>query len=665
MGLGTAFGAGVHAYNREKESQATAEHNANVNELTKMKLNSAKVDLAYKQSPAYARDQQLDRGIKTAQLETARMNAGTSRINAGVAQQESKMKMNVYNKYMNPSDKKDRANQYKAQTRQVGAQVGATVPNQQDEITKVANENIQLKQNQEDFQAKTTTNQVVGNMYRDISNGGNATDSYDAFNQVIGNDPVMSQLIKGPISSFNSNDEKQMNSLTSYAAKTLGEGYEEEELAMTVEGLKEMTKIGLIGWSQANGEVVDLTGAITAMGVTNGLPATDVKGVDNKATKAMEKGQKIYQDKMGLRETPVWRKEASLEKKIWNGQDPQEAMTMMELTGIKVPTELKEMVKSNSEIVADTGYYGGANAGEIKTAVDNQIEQLMSPGLSNEAEEELLVRASEGIDLMGTEADKKYYNTILNNVKDNKIATELVHKPEVLTPLENTKIDMIEQKNIEKPVYAKAQARITEELKLVDGLDEVMGELVEMEKGAGIVNEAMASGAIMKTLGIAPDLSMKLYNSLTNGDPISRETLMNTFGINSKLGKLLATYVKNTSGGAVSDEERTFLEGVLLGAKGGDSAAVLASITAFKEASLEAGGLKSDLKNKSLVVGIPSTMRRVTNSLKGGTDYRAQLASIKKEQGTEIATKPATPARESKEEYRKRREAYERGLNGN
>jgi len=624
MGLGAAFGAGIHAYNREKESQATAKHNETTNELNQMRLDGAKVDLAYKQSPAYAKDQQIGRDLKMSQLETARMNAGTSRINAGVAQSEAQMKQDVYNKYMNPSDKKNRANQYKAQTRQVGAQVGATVPNQQDEITKVANENIQLKQNQDDFQAKTTTSQVVGNMYRDLANGGSATDSYDAFNQVIGSDPVMSQLIKGPISSFNYNDEKQMNSLTSYAAKTLGEGYEEEELAMTVEGLKEMTKIGLIGWSQANGEVVDLTGAITAMGVTKGLPATDVKGVDAKATKAMEKGQKIYQDKMGLRETPVWHKEASLEKKLWNGDDPQEAMTMMEMAELNIPTELKDMVKANSEMVTDRGYYRGATPGEVVKSVENQTNQLMQPGLTPETAEMLEIRANEGISLMKDSEERKQARKSLKLSSDMATVNQAWESTEPIDASSKQGLVNMQLTNTEASTsLSKERDEINDKVEMVDGVNDILGRLEELQHDivSGVFAPIVVEEA-SRNLGFIETVWNK--GSSKKGK-IDKDRLLASIEANTLIGKLVVDFVKQTSGASVTEDEYNRLRIIIAGVEGGDPRAMATAMQTFRDSNIKT--IERDVSKPNIKYKLPATAYENRRLSKGQINYRERITS--------------------------------------
>jgi len=505
---------------------------------------------------------------------------------------------------------------------------------------------------------------AYGNWATTMNTAGRVT-NFDELNTMIASNPVMGGLIKSNLVIYNPNDKKHKSGIdvfTSKLAEQYGAGEDDEAFALLRETVVDMADKGYLGFETDSGRPIDIKGIGTMMGLDKLIPESSVSGISKGVKAAGTAGYVKHARKMGLNEEPIWKKGSetgegatSTGPKTYQGRDPSKYKMALEMQGMPIPQDLTDILKFNSNLINPTGkkgdapmtgYWAGANPIQIEEAVGNQVTEILADNLKGADADTLIARAKSGIALLdASDSVKNKLRARVQTAEDSIVADDIVFKKEALSNSEQSTIDIMENNNLDTKAHlVKKQEKVLSEYKLTVGIDDVMETIIDVEKGAGMSNEVLASSLMQQAIGIAPDMAADLLAKLKDtSKDVSREMINNTIAVNSKLGKILATYVKNTSGAAVSDQERQFLSNILMGAAGGDSKTMLIALSTFKEASQ--GELKEMIKNKSLVAGIPATMRRVQEGISSSDDYIAQYDKIKAQkaqQDGQVDIDPAT-----------------------
>ena len=573
----------------------------------------------------------------------------------------------AYKEKYSPEAKKGRANKIKFQNQVMADVMGVeqqteqgAVETRQAQTEKVVRETAQRVADKEDVDNSV---RAYGNWATTMSTDGAVT-NFDEINTMVANNPVMSGMIKSSLVIYNPNDKKHkagVDAFTSKLAEQYG-GDDPETLELLKSTVEDMANKGYLGFETESGRAIDIKGMGTMMGLDKLIPESSVSGISKGVKAAGTAGYVKHARKMGLNEEPIWKKGSetgegatSTGPKTYQGRDPSKYKMALEMQGMPIPQDLTDILKFNSNLINPTGkkgdapmtgYWAGANPIQIEEAVGNQVTEILADNLKGADADTLIARAKSGIALLdASDSVKNKLRARVQTAEDSIVADDIVFKKEALSNSEQSTIDIMENNNLDTKAHlVKKQEKVLSEYKLTVGIDDVMETIIDVEKGAGMSNEVLASSLMQQAIGIAPDMAADLLAKLKDtSKDVSREMINNTIAVNSKLGKILATYVKNTSGAAVSDQERQFLSNILMGAAGGDSKTMLIALSTFKEASQ--GELKEMIKNKSLVAGIPATMRRVQEGISSSDDYIAQYDKIKAQkaqQDGQVDIDPAT-----------------------
>ncbi len=507
-----------------------------------------------------------------------------------------------------------------------------------------------------------------GNVLEEIGAGGKLSrNTLNSVNTLI-KGPGFKTKFPNPLGFFNPNDETHVASMKDSAKKALAlqgidlkkiEPEKAKEILEDMEDyLVESGKKGLILADTVTGEMHPIQ---NIFGITN----TKDRQPTNRIKKAEEATSRIAQGvvaknsrkrAMGLNDVPVWQEgdgtaksKENKGKLLYKGKNASKETERREYFKLPIPEELKSINKHNDSLInpkgkkgdVATGFWAGATPEQVEESISNQMMALAELEIGDEEVDNILARTRAGINLIKDEGTRKKMRATLKRGEQLMVGKEFVFKGSI-SDGEQNKIDLIENNNVSDSAgLKKDKEKVLAEVTLVDGLDDIMEDIVEIEEGEGMVNEAMASEMFMKALGIAPDKATSLLATLKGTDrEAMRKQINNTISVSSKLGKILATYVKNTSGAAVSDDERDFLSGVIMGARGADSTSIVRSMTSFREATTDTE-LGARLRDMTLIAGIPATMRRVNTMVKSPIDFQSRVDTAKKAKG---AKKPAPEA---------------------
>jgi len=614
MGLGSVMGAALQGYQAsandrlKKEASALAERRADRNDEYQQKQMEV-----------------MDYNMKAKKAEVAAANSPEAKQ---LRAMKIKMETEMLKGWMGDSSS------------------GNTGAAQQQET---ANKQVQMQQQMEDTQAQTMLKDTITNMYTDISDGGQiSSDQVSLFNKIIQDEPGFQVKFPNGVEMFNPNNEKHKQGIKAAARKTLEvQGIDitkfpvdkaDELLEDTEKSLEKMGEVGYALVDPQTGDLKLIDELFEMTDVKKTMPTSLIKATKDRLAKTIEavtmKTAKTR--KLGLNgDNPEWKQADGTDKSkgplLYKGKNASEETAKRKYFGLPIPPELESINKHNSSLInptgkqtKETGYWVGASQEQLQEAIPNQMDKLMELEPGSEEYDDLKGKALAGIDRMEDAEQRKQYRKAIKKAEQLAIGKSLVFKPQLSTG-EQTKIEVIENTNIEgNSKLRDSKDKILAETTLITGINDVMEDIVDVEEGAGMLNGAMTSDMLMQAISIAPDKAEELLSALNGTDrKAMRTAINNTIAVNSKIGKLLATYIKNTSGATVGDKERDFLVGILQGARGGDSRAMIRSMTAFREAS--GVELAERTKDMELVAGIPATIRRVNTIVNSVPDYQTRV----------------------------------------
>lgn len=489
-----------------------------------------------------------------------------------------------------PEAKKERAAQHVLNTKKLEydtgrmAELSASGGGQQmqqlqEEVNKIAN-------NQKRNVEVQSTDNVSTNVYRDISAKGSISPStLKQVNTVIPGNAVFSQIVKGNLIRYNPNDELHVQALQQLAARK-NQGQEPENVEGMFVAFEDMAKNGIIAIDSSNNNPIDIEGLIGLTGPSKRIAGSDIDSartvMHNSMTNAVKEFSKSNQVQM---ENKVG---APPQLKLWKGKDPIREMENLEYFGKPVDRSLKEHV---AKYKAEVEEYQTLEAHKGLTKVMAKVERgNATPQELNKAH----------VDIQKSkmpEKEKSEYFDKLEMGRDSIEINKHYDKPVMDAQGINT-FQQIEMKNLNGPnkgnlgkIKTKADADIT----LVDDINVALKATLDISQGPdGMITglgadklREMASMDLKGTNSLLQKGTAILYEWLNKGDytakGITEQQLLNSIKMNTMIGRLVADYVKSTSGTSVTEGEYERLRGIIAGAAAGDPKAMAMAMETFRD----------------------------------------------------------------------------------
>ncbi len=622
MGFGQALGAGIDAWQREDTRQDVME---------RRDAQDTRAEGAYQQNTAI-RDQQM---------------------------QLSKAKMTEYN---DPSSRKLRAETKKAALSQAQLQndmyalmsdESSAGGNSSASAAQMSNTVTSLEQKVGDQGAVINNDRTWSSVYTDIGSTGQLKD-YSQLNTLVKSDPVLSSIIKGDLIKYNPNDDTMKQQLWQLASKQakMADGKPEDYFP----ALEQIAKNGVIAFGSQSGTPYDLIGLATMSGANKRLPQSVVDKVNTtisqvgtqaseewaKSNTAMPASQSSTPGNVPSTQmkpiagvTPIapWHVDSQKEKKLYKGKDPQRVADTMKAVGIPVPGEVAQMVKDNAETEKQgTGYWAGASQEQVMEGLDNILTMVEEGG---PVTQQMISRAKTGLSSFETADMKNEYSKKLEFAEDSLRVDEIFNEEYDANSKDMKFMENVESQHLnlagDKSDIGKKRDEVRTDMGLAKELNAAMQEISNMQKDGG-----MLSGYMADTITEAAAKDPKIIDTiaeLTVGDdsPAAikkadaiRKQVFNTINVKSRVGMILAKYIKSISGSAVSDQEREFLTGVLQGATNGNPKAMATAMQSFRSVLVESSNRTAE--DPYYVSMIPSTMYDVKeNSDALAIDYASGI----------------------------------------
>ncbi len=649
-GAGTAMGAFAAAFSGEQNAQhkreifdkrsAREEETLKMNrELHKYKMSEAKANIPT------AADKQLkarETELKLKQMKVA--NEGLDYLSKGDAENHATEAMNVANKAQEA--------------------VG-------------------------DMSAKNLSINTVRNIYDEYNQTGKNT-NFEQVNNWAKSDPVFGSMIEGDLIQFNASSKTHMQAIRDLAQTQVGKSQiDSETFDSIVEGLKGTAEDGMIMFDSVSNKAWDMVGMARSMGLEKELPQGTVENVSkNIASKLQATTQKTSSENEIDNAAPPWTKQTpgkSGEKLLWEGKDTTKAMKAYQDNPFlgKPPTELVEMDKHNAKLgIPKDGetpsFFDGATVEQKYAWMDNEAMNIAEGTATPQG----IARLREAADTVKSESTRKRYHQAAD-VGNNNIQIDEVYSAQKFDKAANRKLSNIESFN-EREVYTGADFKKTRKeynakFETVVGLNDAMDTMKDYltpDENGKIQGIAFGAGMdkFIDWVSVDKDKAEGAYNMLTDainnyviGDDgqkmykVDGKALRAAVNMNSKVGLIVSKFVKDTSGSAVSDDERTFLMGIIAGARAGDPRMMAEAMSSFRNSI----SMEMDMKQKDTIQRnkFPYTLSKVNDMDmadrmadidKGVQNYQGQQEA---DYQIEQREKSGIPVPTAPEEIRKKAEA--------
>ncbi len=446
-------------------------------------------------------------------------------------------------------------------------------------------------------------------------------------NEIIAGDPILSKVQPNTIIQYNPQSSTHSKGLQAHIEQRIGmAGLTGQEGAyqQVAPGVEAEAKNGLFGFDAKTGKVVDIqmignmTGSTKRMANhTIGNVAKRTNVASKQAISQIAVAKELSGNVIGITD----KDETMTAKKLWNGKDPAQLMVNAEMTGVPVPSALKEMAKANEELASGGGYWDGFNSEEINQGIENIKGEI----LSGSTDPKLLARYTSAVSTLKDSDQRKQALKAVDVARTN-IKTQDIYSRDTVAPAEKNWMEMKEYQNTtDNTKIGDTKKKLLAEEELITGLNGVSGELIDAVGGEGVVSGFGAAQA-MGFLGLDADVSSKALAILNDtSTEKARTQLLNTVGINTKLGRIIVKYVKETSGASVTNEEREFLTRIISGAAQGDPEVMLEAMQSFRDVSVEQLGALPD--KFGYRISLPATVYKY-KSIGKQTDWMSQYKSV-------------------------------------
>ncbi len=546
-----------------------------------------------------------------------RMDEESSRLRNATLKQKTA-------EYYSPSNKAARAAQAKVDTAKalMTAKITSDFLTPDDNLSTLAiKEANKAKEMVMDQQAVTKTDRAFDGVYQEIGASGTVSD-YKSINELISTDEVLAGMVKEPLVRYNPNEQNHQKGVDAYTVKYAQmTGMSFDQALPIVEG---MADAGLVGFGAGSGKPWDITGIGSIVGADKRQPAYKLnsakaqieKGAQASIAKQMEKRK---QEKL-TPDIPEWHQGRGEEgKQLYKGKDPSQYAYMLKLNGLPIPPDLAEMAKTNSK--GSQGYWDGATPEQFQ----GKMDEFKDMALSGELDEKGIAIYKSGIENLKDSKERETARKLLRSAEDHLEVQEIFKKDNVTTSDKNT-MQSIETNSISSNKDLMKERKLVKASEaMIFGLNDVMSDLEKAVNGEGVMS-GVGSDFLVKLVAKDIESVRAGINLFKSGKDVTRQQVLNTLGLNTKIGKLVASYVKETSGAAVSDQERAFLTGILAGAMNGDPKAMATSMSAFRDVT--ANELENKANDFLLVDKLPYTMYNV-KGIANQVDYVSKIGAQK------------------------------------
>jgi len=571
MGLGTALAAGMNAYQTED------------NRLQKNEMANRKED-------------RLDK---------------TFTENARIREQQGKLAKAKLAEYSSPEAAKLRALQVKNQTSvelgKAGLYADMEKYNQGQNSQEAVNIAKQTETKVKDMGMQRTMYEGMNNIYTDIAASGKVS-NLDSVNAMVEAEPLFQTKIKGKLISYNPNVPKHKSNLMMLAQQQAKRNGGEPEDYFPA--LEQMAKNNIIAFDSSNDAPIDITALGAVTGITKKLPPSMVakarQNMDSSATKAMQdyKGQvpdrssqatnisAIPEEPIaGVTDIAPWKlDENKSELQTWQGKNPSKELMKFQAYGVAIPPDLQKAYDDNVKSLESggAGYWAGASQQQMVEGIDNIIDVVENGGAVTT---QMVGRAKTGIASLETAGQKNDYTKRLDAALDNNRVKD-IFKSEMATNKDHNFMMNLETDRVNNAGSKSVVAKKREELRTNNGfVEDINGALKEMSEMDGQMLSGFLATSARETMAKDPSFIKDLAELRVGDDSKAaiaeadklRKQVYNSLKMNTKVGVMLAKYIKSVSGAAVSDDERTFLTGLMQGAIDANPRAMAVSLQAFRD----------------------------------------------------------------------------------
>jgi len=594
---GTAFGKGMMAYtnarnNRENNERADARSDAK----------DEREELAYKER------------AEERSLRVSALKAELKEKNSPQAQRMRAQEMDLKQQRMN-LEKRTMDGMYgNAHDQQV-----------QNEISGIKKQMVQEKK-------VTAADKAFGDHFQTYIDGGNA--DFTGINNFVNSEPLLKEAYPNPIVRYNPNDPNHARSLGAYNEHKVGiAGFTGEEGAYDgmFPGTEQSAKDGLVGFDAVTGKLVDIQMMSNMVGATKRASQHQVGKVQQK-----EDNQNTTYNTKHAKETAI-RKSYEIQKPTidtYNGANAEELVANATYFKMPINPEVQAVVDSNKEKMS-----------EYKDQVVEQtFNDLMSTVNNGTATPQQVAKATSMVGGLDKDRKKAAYLAIQKG-KDSIAVANVFDKP-IAQPQEMRTLESIEVRNTGMPGTEKLKTHRTllrSNAELVDGLNGALVNLKDISDGPDGLVSGFGANLIIKgaskdlkgtneLLGMLTKKTNELSKMLDMGEfsinNISEGQLLNTIKMQTTIGRLVADYVKQTSGQSVTEGEFERLQGIIAGAANGDPKAMAMALQTFRDGTIKS--ITSDnngVNDFKVRNSLPATSYELKDIGDNQVDYVSQIDS--------------------------------------
>ncbi len=445
-----------------------------------------------------------------------------------------------------------------------------------------------------DITAQTTSIRSVGNVVSTLGSGGTNTDFEDLASTML-NDSDLAGLAPNGLTIYNPNSVKHKQGIYSFAMEALklegvdlskaDEKTSELILGDAINTANKLAERGFLGFDPITGDAIDIVGMFGATDIISKLPQGQMTAYNKEGRKVAGQAKKDYQREREVKklasESAAWERQAKQYKTPGGTMvDATVAKQQYELLGMSVPPDLTKLLNENveAEKVAKT------------TDTYEDLGAMMLAISGGKGSDELIAKARTGISTLSNDTEKKKWSERLERAERISFVNETLKKEDITVEEEKTLERFEDRAGKEFTGLDKQRAVIRKEMQLADAVDGVITEVGDVLGYEGLVAGAGANyvlGLVAEDKTKAAEMYNGLMDKVNKGKgKITKAQILNTIGINTKLGKLVASYIKTESGMGVSDNEREFLIGILAGAMNGNPEEMVKALTSFRDVTI-------------------------------------------------------------------------------
>ena len=547
-----------------------------------------------------------------------------------------------------------RAAKYKMATQAMADMMGAEVQSggEAQQVSQLQNEVTQLKTAVVD-KAAVDEDTKVWTEYTDAMAMGRRVTDLKPYNNIVQSNPAYQTIVKHSVVFYNESDDTHVLGMKKLTEKMLKlQGYDSKKMdpqdyanitEITQNALVDSARKGYMVSDSITGEMYSITAPMHLSGGKDRVPQHLQKAagetVSNMSKVAADNVQvKVDQQEKQKSMYPWHDREAkkkSKGKKLYNGHDAEKLEQAYNLASDvmgTMPTELKEILKHNAELVTDTdkdgksGFWDGATKEEHRMAFNETLAGVVEKGVADPADVAILQTGAElfkdpkerekARGAVKFAVDSIKAREIFDNYDDGRNRTVVQERWSQQTEAVN-----LEGNKVLQDVTDKVNSNIYSGKRINNILSEMQDYAQQDELFTGLFKDTAK-----QTLGKEDTLITQLgelagkddAESIKKADKI-RRSLYNTIRIDTKVGLELAKFIKEMSGAAVSDEERLFLTSIMQGIMNGDAASVGTGLQAFRDARLSYNDeyIQNDLYRTKL----PDTMYDALQSKRLSIDF--------------------------------------------